>query len=85
MRYTAIDVSAKATNVWVENGKVCILLQDDSEIRFPIAANKKLRNAQEKALKNIEIIANGTGLNWPELDEDLSLSGILEGRYGRKD
>ena len=29
-------------------------------------------------LNNIEIICNGTGLHWPDLDEDLSVVGILE-------
>ena len=33
-------------------------------------------------IKNIEIICNGTCLHWPELDEDLSVLGILEGRLG---
>ncbi|HOA75581.1 MAG TPA: hypothetical protein PK458_19560 [Phycisphaerae bacterium] len=30
----------------------------------------------------MEIICNGTCLHWPELDEDLSVLGILEGRLG---
>ncbi|MCF8304622.1 MAG: DUF2442 domain-containing protein [Bacteroidales bacterium] len=34
-------------------------------------------------LKNIELICDGTGLHWPDLDEDLSLAGIMEGRYGK--
>jgi len=33
-------------------------------------------------LNNIEIICGGTGLHWPDLDEDLSVVGILEGRFG---
>jgi len=85
MRYSAVDMAANATNVWVENNKICILPNDDSEVRFPIAANKKLRNTKERELKHIERIAHGTGLHWPDLDEDLSHAGIMEGRYGRKD
>jgi hypothetical protein len=43
--------------------------------------NKKLREATSCQLQNIEIICNGTGLHWPDLDEDLSLTGIMEGRF----
>ncbi len=67
---------------WYENGAICILLSDRKEIRFPIEANTKLRNATEKEIKNIEVICGGTGLHWPDLDEDLSITGIIEGRLG---
>jgi hypothetical protein len=57
-------------------------MSDNKEIRFPVGANKKLDNATYKQRNHIDIICNGTGLHWPELDEDLSVTGIIEGRYG---
>jgi hypothetical protein len=39
---------------------------------------KKLSDATEKQLSNIEMICGGTELNWPDLDVDLSVIGILE-------
>ena len=71
----------KVTKVWYESGFVCLLLADRKEIRFPVDLNRKLRSASIDQLKNIEIICNGTGLHWPDLDEDLSVSGIIEGRF----
>jgi hypothetical protein len=56
-------------------------MSDNKEIRFPVEANNKLKNATDKKRSRIEIICNGTGLHWPELDEDLSVTGIIEGRY----
>ena len=44
--------------------------------------NKKLAKATDKQLSNVELICDGTGLHWEELDEDLSVSGILDGRFG---
>jgi len=29
-------------------------------------------------LKNYELISNGTGIHWPDIDEDLSLKGFLQ-------
>jgi len=57
-------------------------MTDNKEIRFPIEKNEKLLNATEDQRNNIEIICGGTGLHWPELDDDLSVIGIVEGRYG---
>jgi hypothetical protein len=51
---------------------------------FPVALNDKLRNAPVDKIANIELICGGTGLHWPELDEDLSITGIIEGRYGKE-
>lgn len=71
----------KAIKAWYEDGKICILLSDKKEIRFPVELNDRLNKATPDQLKNMEIICDGTGLHWPELDEDLSLTGIIEGRF----
>ncbi len=67
---------------WHENNMICLLMSDKKEIRFPVEANQKLKNATDNQRNNMEIICNGTGLHWPDLDEDLSVTGIIEGRYG---
>jgi hypothetical protein len=82
MKYTILELSACAVEAFAENGLVCIRLKDGREVRFPAAKNRRLRNAAPEQLGNIEIICNGTGLHWPDLDEDLSVLGILEGRLG---
>ncbi|MFA5418976.1 MAG: DUF2442 domain-containing protein [Bacteroidales bacterium] len=82
MKYMVADLMFKATKAWYENGQICLMLSDQKEIRFPVALNRKLREATSQQLNNITIICDGTGLHWPELDEDLSVTGILEGRFG---
>ena len=81
MKYSAIDCE-KATHVWIEEGWVCLALADGREIRFPAAKNRRLRNASPEKLAKVELICDGTGIHWPELDEDLSVAGILAGRFG---
>ena len=61
---------------------ICMLLSDGKEVRFPVSANRKLKDATDLQRGNIEIICAGTGLHWPDLDEDLSVTGIIEGRFG---
>jgi hypothetical protein len=82
MKYTILELSAVATEAFAANGFVCLRLNDGREIRFPAAKNRRLRAATPEQLNNIEIICNGTGLHWPDLDEDLSVIGIVEGRLG---
>jgi len=82
MKYTVAELMFVAIKAWYENGMICILLSDKMEVRFPVELNTKLRMASVVQRSNIEIICNGTGLHWPDLDEDLSLTGIIEGRFG---
>jgi len=76
------DLMFVAVKAWYENEMICILMSDKKEIRFPVDLNSKLKNADIKQRSNIELICGGTGLHWPDLDEDLSITGIVEGRYG---
>ena len=80
--YLDIKYDIQAEKVWIENRYICLKLNNDEEIRFPAANNKKLAAANEKQLKNVELICDGTGLHWEDIDEDLSINGILDGRYG---
>ncbi len=83
MKFMVAELMFTAKKAWYENGKICILLSDEREIRFPVFSNLKLRDASSAQISNIEIICNGTGLHWPDLDEDLSVIGIIEGRFGQ--
>jgi hypothetical protein len=82
MKHSIVELQARAVEAFIENGQVCIRLDDDREIRFPASKNRRLRGATPAQIANIELICRGTGLHWPDLDEDLSVLGILEGRFG---
>jgi hypothetical protein len=82
MKFSILELNTTAVQAVAENGVVSVRLADGREIRFPASKNRRLREATPEQLGNIEIICNGTGLHWPDLDEDLSLLGILEGRLG---
>jgi len=82
MNSLIVDLETKATRVWVEDGNICLQLADDRELRFPAAKNRRLRAATPEQLAHVELICNGTGLHWPDLDEDLSVQGLLAGRLG---
>ena len=82
MKYMVAELMFKAEKAWYDSGRVHLLLSDKKEVSFPVELNHKLKNATEMQLKNIEIICNGTGIHWPQIDEDLTITGIMEGRFG---
>jgi len=82
MKYMVAELLFAVQEVSYKNGMICLLMSDQKEIRFPVNLNTKLKNATEQQRNNIEIICGGTGLHWPDLDEDLSVTGIIEGKFG---
>lgn len=73
-----VDTAIKAT---YKNGHIVVHMESGVEVKFPISRNKRLAHGTNQQLNNIEV--SPYGLHWPDLDEDLSFSGLLEGNYGQ--
>ncbi len=54
-----------------------LVLNNGQVIRSGIEEHARLRGATQSRLEKWQLIAGGTGLTWPELDEDLSLRGFI--------
>jgi len=76
---TLTDIAVAAAHV---NGQIIVRMESGAEIRFPIADNPRLARGTPQQLNRIEI--SPFGLHWPELDEDLSFRGLMEGNHGQK-
>jgi len=63
------------------NGRVYVSLPSGVDFSFPIAGNWRLEDAKDEQLCHMEI--DNTGIHWPDLDEDLSFEGLLQGDYGQ--
>lgn len=70
-----------ATRVWVTDRIVFIELTDGRQIGFPAARFRLLRDASDIQLQSVTLRANGTALRWEELDEDITVSGIVQGHF----
>lgn len=64
-----------------EKGCILVHMASGVEIKFPISGNKRLASGTTRQLNNMEI--SPYGIHWPDLDEDLSFKGLLEGDYGQ--
>ncbi len=70
-----------ALRVWASGRTIYIEFHDGRTIGFPADRFRLLAAATEEQLKQVEVQVNGYALRWDELDEDISVPGILAGRF----
>ena len=70
-----------AINAYSEGRNIFIELTDGRTISFPADRFKILAKATEEELKEVTIRLNGYALRWENLDEDLTVKGILAGNF----
>lgn len=70
-----------AMNAWSEGRTIFIELTDGRTISFPADRFKILSRATVDQLKEIEIRLNGYALRWENLDEDITVKGIVAGNF----
>lgn len=78
-RPTLRPTSALAKSINFTDDMMNVHLMDGRVIGVPIAWFPRLLAASPKQRKKYEIGGGGIGLHWPELDEDLSVAGLLAG------
>ncbi|HRI59740.1 MAG TPA: DUF2442 domain-containing protein [Saprospiraceae bacterium] len=66
-----------AVDVWFADSKLFVRLEDGREVGVPIDWFPKLRDASEGHRNNWRFIAKGQGIHWEDLDEDLSVAGLV--------
>jgi hypothetical protein len=71
-------------DVWVKNRIVYIQLTDGRIIGFPASRFKLLKNASDAQLEKVELRLNGYAMRWEELDEDITVKGVLLGNFQLK-
>jgi hypothetical protein len=74
-----LDQKFFAINVFFTDEIIGIVLSDGREVRVPLDFYPRLKNASSTQQNNFEIIGLGTGIHWPDIDEDLSVEGIVLG------
>lgn len=55
-----------------------VIMNNGTALPLLMSEYPRLKGAPIEVLRNYEIIGMGTGIHWPELDEDLSLRGFIK-------
>jgi len=74
-----VEREAVASGVVVTEDELTISLLDGRRISVPLVWYPRLSHATQMEREKYELIGRGTGIHWPLIDEDLSVSGILKG------
>ena len=81
MSSSGTEVEYCAVRAWVVGRIIFIELTDGRQIGFPSARFRLLRDASNEQLQQVSLRLNGSALRWDELDEDITVSGIVNGYF----
>ena len=69
-----------ATYIWFDADMMHVRLADGRELAVPLEWFPKLRTATDAQRKNWRLIGKGIGIHWEEIDEDISVAGLLKSK-----
>ncbi len=72
--------TAKAQHIVVTDEALSVDLTDGRTLLVPLVWYPRLLYGTPAERNHWELIGDGEGIHWPELDEDLSVEGLLLGR-----
>ena len=76
-----LTVEPAAIRAWAEGRTIYIELHDGRTVDFPANRFRILASATEAQLARVQLEVNGYALRWEELDEDITVPGIVAGRF----
>ena len=69
-----------AVRATVSEEGIVVDLNDGRTLTAPLAWYPRLLHGTARERRNWRLIGGGEGIHWPDLDEDLSVEGLLAGR-----
>ena len=81
---TANNVEPRIKEIRVSEDSIIADLVDGRTISVPLAWSWRLSEATQEQRANYELIGDGQGVHWPDVDEDISAQGMLAGVPARR-
>ena len=76
---TAASTESRIQHVRVTEDDIIARLVDGRVISVPLAWSWRLSEAAPQQRARFRLIGSGQGVHWPEVDEDISVEGMLHG------
>jgi len=76
-----VAIEPAAVRVWVQGRTIYLELHDGRIVGFPADRFRLLKAATEEQLAKVQLEINGYALRWEELDEDITVPGVVAGRF----
>lgn len=75
------EIDPRALRTWTHGRMIFVELTDGRQVGFPADRFRLLSNASSGDLSDVELCLDGAALRWETLDEDITVRGIVEGRF----
>lgn len=75
----AVETNPRAVEVKVTDDELVVHLADGRVISVPLVWFPRVLHASSDERAQFRVIGEGEYINWPSLDEDLSVAGLLRG------
>jgi hypothetical protein len=76
-----LSVEPVALRAWADGRTIYVELHDGRIVGFPADRFRVLAAATDQQLAKVRVEVNGYALRWEELDEDLTVPGVVAGRF----
>lgn len=73
----SIQTEAKAEKVKITSKELIVDLVDGRRVEVPLVWFPRLLQAKLSQRNKYRLIGDGIGIHWPEIDEDLSVEGLM--------
>ena len=81
MSSLGVDIQeARAQSVTVSDEALSVDLVDGRTVIVPLVWFPRLWHGSKEERANLEIFADGAYIHWPDVDEDLTVAGLLQGK-----
>ncbi len=84
MSTLAVEHHPLAESVECDADSLTVFLIDGRKISAPLIWFPRLSKATKEQLEDWELLGDGEGIHWPQLDEDISVNGLLIGNSARR-
>ena len=79
MGILAVAADERVADVSFDQDALSVRLKNGRTISVPLAWYPRLFHATAEQRRNWKIAGGGYGIHWPEIDEDISARGMLQG------
>jgi len=84
MSIASKEAEPRLMQVWVTEDEISVFLSDGRKVSVPLAWYWRLSDATPEQRQNYQFIGDGLGIHWPDIDEDISVEGMLRGMPAKR-
>jgi hypothetical protein len=76
---TVVKLDTRIKDIELTDDSIIAHLMDGRTISVPLVWSWRLSEARPEQRRNYQIIGDGHGVHWPDIDEDISADGMMYG------